>query len=45
MSQSPFYDDCRFNEDGARLVAAALAEQVKTRKLKRGSGSPPPAGL
>jgi len=28
-----FYDDCHFNENGARMVAAALAEQVKTRKL------------
>ena len=32
-----FYDDCHFNENGARVVAAALAEQVKTRTLKAGA--------
>ena len=31
------YDDCHFNENGARMVAAALAEQVKTRKLETGA--------
>jgi lysophospholipase L1-like esterase len=31
-----FYDNCHFNENGARMVAAALAEQVKTRKLEAG---------
>jgi lysophospholipase L1-like esterase len=25
-----FYDDCHFNENGARLVAAAVAEQIRT---------------
>jgi lysophospholipase L1-like esterase len=32
-----FYDNCHFNESGARLVGAALAEQVKTRKLEAGT--------
>jgi lysophospholipase L1-like esterase len=32
-----FYDDCHFNENGARLVGAALAAQVKTRKLEAGA--------
>lgn len=32
-----FYDDCHFNDSGARMVAAALAEQVKTRPLKAGA--------
>jgi lysophospholipase L1-like esterase len=31
-----FYDDCHFNDNGAKMVAAALAEQVKTRTLKAG---------
>jgi lysophospholipase L1-like esterase len=32
-----FYDDCHFNDSGARMVAAALAEQVKTLPLKAGA--------
>jgi lysophospholipase L1-like esterase len=32
-----FYDDCHFNENGAWMVATALAEQVKTRELKAGA--------
>jgi lysophospholipase L1-like esterase len=35
-----FYDDCHFNENGARLVAAALAEQVSTCELKAGKRKP-----
>jgi lysophospholipase L1-like esterase len=32
-----FYDDCHFNENGAQLVGAALAEQIKTRNLQTGA--------
>jgi len=35
-STETFYDDCHFNESGARLVATALAEQITTRKLQAG---------
>jgi lysophospholipase L1-like esterase len=31
-----FYDDCHFNENGALMVAAAVAEQVRTRELRAG---------